>query len=113
MQVSQTNVLHPTSATFDEQVGKSSLPVLVDFWAPWCPPCVALKPVVQQLAGEVAGKARIAFVNVTDEPELAERFGVTSIPALMVVAQGAVVDSFVGYTPKEALLDHLRPHMPA
>ncbi len=111
MQTSDTNILHPSAESFDAEVGGSNLPVLVDFWAPWCPPCVALKPVVHQLAGELAGKAKVAMVNVDEHPALAERFGVQSIPALMVVVNGAVADAFAGYTPKEALLSHLQPYL--
>jgi thioredoxin 1 len=103
-------VIHPTAETFDAQVGGSEVPVLVDFWAPWCPPCVALKPVVQQLAGEVSGKAKVAFVNVDENPELAERFGVQSIPALFIVSKGRVVDAMVGFTPKDTLKARLAAH---
>lgn len=113
MQTAGSNILHPTASTFDNEVGGSSLPVLVDFWAPWCPPCIALKPIVQQLAGELDGKAKIAFINVDEEPELAGRFGIQSIPALMVVSKGEIVDSFLGYTPKDALLARLNPHLGA
>ncbi len=98
-----STILHPTSQSFDAEVLGSDLPVLVDFWAPWCPPCQMLKPIVASLAPEYAGRARIAMVNVDDQPELAERFGVQSIPALMIVKGGEVVDAFVGAMPKPAL----------
>lgn len=111
MQTAGSNIIHPTAANFDAEVGGSDVPVLVDFWAPWCPPCLALKPIVQKLAGELEGKARIALVNVDEEPALAERFGVQSIPALLVVSKGAVVDAFTGFTPREGLLRRLAPHM--
>lgn len=112
MQASDTNIIEPTAATFDGEVGGSSLPVLVDFWAPWCPPCMALKPVIHQLASELAGKARVALVNVSDQPELAERFGISRIPTLMVVAEGKIQDAFVANS-RETVLAHLRPYLAA
>ncbi|MCG3124020.1 MAG: hypothetical protein GIKADHBN_02460 [Phycisphaerales bacterium] len=111
VQTSSPNIIHPTADTFDREVGGSAEPVLVDFWAPWCPPCLALKPIVQKLATELVGKAKIAFVNVDEQPELAQRFGIQSIPALFIVHHGAVVDSFLGYLPREALLAKLQPHL--
>lgn len=105
------NVLHPTAASFDAEVMGSDQPVLVDFWAPWCPPCRMLKPEVEKLAGELAGRARVAVINVDEQPELAERFGVSSIPALMVVSGGEVQEAWAGYTPRPALLAKLEPHM--
>lgn len=113
MQTAGSNIVHATASNFESEVGGSNVPVLVDFWAPWCPPCVALKPVVTELAGELGTKAKVAFVNVDEQPELAERFGIQSIPALFVVVNGAIVDSFGGYMPKAALLGKLNPHLTA
>ena len=101
------NVLHPTADTFDAEVFESDIPVLVDFWAPWCPPCRMLKPTVEKLAGDMAGQVRMAFVNVDDHPALAERFGVTSIPALMIVKDGEIVDAFTGMLPEETLRERI------
>jgi thioredoxin 1 len=102
-----TNVLHPTPATFENEVMKASKPVLVDFWAPWCPPCRALKPVVEQLAGEMQEEALFAFINVDEHPALAEQFGVQSIPALMIVSGGDIVDNWTGFAPKAAIKGRL------
>ncbi len=102
-----TNVLHPTKSTFEAEVVASDTPVLIDFWAPWCPPCRMLKPEVEKLAASMQGKARFAFVNVDDEPELASMFQVQSIPALFIVHQGKVVDAFVGYVPQAQLRERL------
>lgn len=106
--IQSASILHPTPETFDRDVFSSDLPVLVDFWAPWCPPCRMLKPVVEKLAGEMTGKARVALVNVDDHPELAQRFGVSGIPALMIVKGGEVVDAFTGFTPEAALRERLQ-----
>lgn len=106
-----TNTINPTASTFDREVGQSTLPVLVDFWAPWCPPCRALKPEMEKLAGEVAGKAKIAFINVDEEPQLAAHFGVQGIPALMIVKDGEVVDSWTGYAPKDVVKQRLEQFM--
>jgi thioredoxin 1 len=107
MQSDATNIIHPTTSTFDSEVGQAGVPVLVDFWAPWCPPCRALKPELQKLASEVGDKAKFAFINVDDEPQLASEFGVSGIPALMIVKDGEVVDSWTGYAPRAAVLARL------
>jgi thioredoxin 1 len=103
MSTNATNVLHPTASTFKAEVLDSAQPVLVDFWAPWCPPCRALKPSVEQLATEMQGVAKFAFVNVDDQPDLAAQFRVESIPALFIIKGGKVVDSIVGMAPKATL----------
>ncbi|MFN9992228.1 MAG: thioredoxin [Phycisphaerales bacterium] len=102
-----SNVLHPTAASFQEEVVNSPVPVLVDFWAPWCPPCRMLKPIVESLAEDMAGSAKNATINVDDEPELAAKFGVRSIPALMIMHKGQVADQWVGYSPKQDLVNRL------
>ncbi len=97
------------SATdFDTNVLSSDVPVLVDFWAEWCGPCKAIGPSVEQLAAEYDGKAKVYKVDVDREGDLAMRYGVMSIPALLVFKDGKVVDSMVGAAPKAqiaALID--------
>lgn len=100
-------VLHPTAASFEREVFQSDLPVLVDFWAPWCPPCRMVKPIVQKVGEQLAGRAKVAFVNVDEQPELAERFGVSSIPAMMIVKDGEVIDAFVGAMPEATLRERV------
>lgn len=103
--------LHPTAETFDEEVLKSDVPVLVDFWAPWCPPCMMLKPELERLATDLGGRAKIALINVDEEPELAGMFDVSSIPALMIVKKGRRVDAWTGYSPRSAMLDRIEKHL--
>ena len=103
--------LHPTAASFEDQVIRSARPVLVDFWAPWCPPCVMLKPEVERLAEVLRGRAKVAFVNVDEEPELASMFDVTGIPAMMVFKKGRRVDAWTGFVPGSAILARLERHL--
>jgi len=94
-------------ANFESEVLKSAQPVLVDFWAPWCGPCKMLAPVLEEMAGEVAGKAKIAKVNVDDNPGLAVRFGIQSIPTLIYFVNGEAADQSVGAPSKRAMLNKL------
>ena len=88
---------------FETEVLQSSEPVLVDFWAPWCGPCRQIAPLVEQLAGENAGSAKIVKLNVDDAPQAAQNYGVSSIPTIMVFKNGEVIDRFVGVQPKNRL----------
>jgi thioredoxin 2 len=89
-----------TDATFAAEVERSPLPVLVDAWAPWCGPCRMVGPIVDELATELAGKVRVAKLNVDDNPATAARFDVRSIPTLLVMVNGREVDRIVGALPK-------------
>ena len=88
---------------FEAEVINSDQPVLVDFWAPWCGPCRQIAPLVEQLAGENAGSAKVVKLNVDDAPQSAQSYGVSSIPTLMVFKSGEVIDRFVGVQPKMRL----------
>jgi len=85
-----------SDATFDQLIGRDDRPVLVDFWAPWCGPCRALAPTIAQMAREFAGRALIASVNVDENPGVASRFGIISIPTLCVFRKGQMVERLVG-----------------
>lgn len=95
------------SANFDAEVLKSDIPVLVDFWAPWCGPCRALGPVIEELATELESKAKVAKINVDDERELAQKYNVMSIPTLIVFKNGEVAETAVGTRPKEDIISLL------
>src|SRR5262252_2431846 len=95
--------LHLTEGTFDTELGKNKEVMMVDFWAEWCAPCRAIAPTLDELARESAGRVSLAKVNVDEHPGLAARYGVRSIPTILFMKEGAVVDQVIGAVPKAQL----------
>ena len=94
------NVAEVDDATFESEVLQASGPVLVDFWAPWCGPCRQVAPVIEELAGENSGKAKVVKVNIDDAGQAPQKYGVSSIPTIVLFKNGEEVDRFVGVKPK-------------
>ena len=95
--------IHVTTSEFEREVIDSAEPVVVDFWAPWCGPCRAIAPILDELAGEYTGTVKVAKVNVDEEPALAQRFGVRGIPTLYVIENGKETSQMVGFSGRGAL----------
>ena len=96
-----------TDTTFDEEIGSSELPIIVDFWAEWCGPCRMVAPVLEQIAVENEGKVRVVKLNVDDAPAVAQRFSIMSIPTIMVFKDGVMKKRIVGAKGKGQLLEDL------
>ncbi|MBR4093597.1 MAG: thioredoxin [Oscillospiraceae bacterium] len=93
-----------TKDNFEKEVNESDKTVLIDFWATWCGPCKMIAPAIEEIADEYSDEIKVCKVNIDDEPSLATKFGITSIPTLLVVKNGEVVKTSVGYIPKEKII---------
>lgn len=100
------SIINITKGNFEMEVKKSEVPVLIDFWAPWCGPCRMLSPIVDEIAQEMKG-IKVCKVNVDEQPELAEAFKVGSIPTLALIKNGQLVETAVGVKPKQMILSML------
>lgn len=103
-------VLHTNAASFDKVINQD-VPVLVDFWAPWCGPCKMLGPVIEEVEKEVGASAVVAKVNVDDEQDLAVKYNVSSIPTMIVFKNGQQVDRTVGFMAKEKIVSMIKSHV--
>lgn len=108
-----SKIIELSSKNFSEEVLQSKTPVLVDFWAPWCQPCLMMSPVLEELAGELEGKVKIAKLNVESEEnqQLAIQYRIRSIPNMKVFKNGEVIKDFVGLRPKEGLESELKAQL--
>ncbi len=100
-----------SDTTFESEVLKSNVPVLVDFWATWCGPCKMIAPVVEEIANEYAGKVKVVKLDVDSNPETSMKFSIRSIPTIMIFKGGKVVEQLIGAMPKKNLMDKLLPHL--
>lgn len=98
------SMLHPTLRDFERQVIHATVPILVDFWAPWCPPCRSIGPELERAAEALAGRVRVATINVDEEPELAGAYGIQSIPALILFKDGDIAGAWVGFATAESIV---------
>ena len=101
------NEIQITDANFEQEVLKSALPVLVDFWAPWCGPCRMLGPVIEELAGEYAGRVKICKLNTDEAQDTAGKYQISAIPTILLFKGGKMVQQLVGLQPKEEIKKHL------
>ena len=106
-----SNVADVTDATFEQEVLKSQIPVLVDFWAPWCGPCRAVAPVVDEIANEFKGKLKVLKLNTDDNPKTAQSYRISGIPSLLVFKNGQPVEQVVGAVPKTTLTSAIQKYI--
>lgn len=100
-----------TDGDFEQEVLKSDLPVLVDFWAVWCGPCRAIAPIIEDLSTELEGKVKVGKVDVDSNPVIASQYGIRSIPTILIFKNGAVVEQMVGALPKQEIVKLLNNHV--
>ena len=104
-------VMEITAKNFKDEVEKSDLPVLIDFWAEWCGPCRMVAPIVEQISIEMSSKLKVGKVNVDDEQDLAMHFNVLSIPTLILFKKGQIAETIVGALPREQILAKIKPKL--
>ena len=97
------NLIEVTDATFESEVIQSDKPTLVDFWAPWCGPCLSIAPTIEEIANEQVGTAKICKLNVDDNPETAAKYGIRGIPTLIIFRDGNIVNQVSGAIPKQQI----------
>ena len=106
--VAEAGPVHITDATFQHEVLESQVPVVVDFWAPWCGPCLMIAPSLEKIASEMGGRVKIAKIDVDENPRYAQQYGVQGIPTLLLVRNGKIADRLVGALPEPALRQRIK-----
>lgn len=107
------NEITLTDQNFETEIQNGAEPMLVDFWAPWCAPCRMVAPILSEMAEDYKGRLKIGKVNVDENPMIAQRFGITGIPSMLLFKQGQKVDQWVGAMPKPMLEEVIKPHLAA
>lgn len=102
--MANANISHVTDTNFEQEVLKSEQPVLIDFWAPWCAPCRAIAPMIDELANEYSGRLKVVKMNVDDNPNTPMRYNVRGIPNLLIIRNGQVKTQIIGAVPKQSLV---------
>ncbi len=105
------SVANVTDSTFEQEVLKADIPVLVDFWAPWCGPCKAVAPVVEDLSKEYEGRLKVVKLNTDENPKTARAYKIRGIPSLFLFKSGQVMEEVVGAVPKSTLTNHINKHV--
>jgi thioredoxin 1 len=105
------NVSEVTDGVFDSEVLESEIPVLVDFWAPWCAPCKMISPVIEDVADSMAGKMKFVKLNTDENPTTAQKYQIMAIPSLVVFKNGKELDRIVGFKPKDQLIEQLSGYL--
>jgi thioredoxin 1 len=103
--------IHLTDDTFDSEVLKSDIPVIIDFWATWCAPCRMIAPIIEQFASEYEGRVKVCKLDVDNNQQVAMNYGIRSIPTVLIFKNGEVVDTIVGAVPKTMLKERLESHL--